>query len=198
MTVVERRPLLAGIFVGGGGTRMGGIKKGLMPAPQGGEAIAARLCRICREALPSSQIVLVGDASAYAELGLESIADDPSGVGPLGGLRALLAHARASGRQALALATDLPYVSPELVRRLGEHAASAAAVAPRMSGFWQPLFARYASDVCLEVVDGVLSRGRRALHDVLTALGERAAVLPLDPAEESLLRDWDTPDDVRG
>ena len=59
-----------------------------------------------RAALPGVELVLVGAAEPYGALGLRAIADEPAGIGPLGGLGGLLSHA-GSG-QVLALACDLP------------------------------------------------------------------------------------------
>src|SRR5262245_57454884 len=137
--------LLVGVFVGGRAVRLGGAAKGLLRAPGTNEPLVSRLARVTREAIPDSEFVLVGDAHDYAELGYASIADEPRGVGPLGALIALLSHAEQRGRDAIALAADLPFVSRELVTRLAEHSPESAAVAPLVDGIWHPLFARYES-----------------------------------------------------
>src|SRR5262245_17154452 len=119
--------LRIGLFVGGRGLRMGGVAKGLLTLPDG-ETVIGRLLRVCAQALPGSTPVLVGEAAAYAALGLRAIADAPSGVGPLGGLRALLADARQDGHAAaLVLACDMPHVSAELVQRLAHERPDALA-----------------------------------------------------------------------
>jgi molybdopterin-guanine dinucleotide biosynthesis protein A len=187
---------VVGVFVGGRALRLGGVAKGLLRAPGTGEPIVSRLARISREAIPDSEFVLVGDASEYGELGYASIADDPKGVGPIGALIALLSHAHRLGRDAIALAADLPFVSRDLVVRLSEHAPASAAVAPRIDGIWHPLFARYESVRSLAAARTTLAEGNRALHRVLSELGASAAELPLTPDEAALLRDWDTPEDV--
>ena len=54
---------------------------------------------------------LVGAAAPYASLALPGLDDNPSGIGPVGGLRALLLRARADQSEtALALACDLPFL----------------------------------------------------------------------------------------
>ena len=88
---------LVGIFVGGKGRRMGGVAKGLLTAPGGTATLVARLARVVREAFGEVDLVLVGSADAYAAQGLPSLADDPPGVGPIGGLSALLAEGRRRG-----------------------------------------------------------------------------------------------------
>jgi molybdopterin-guanine dinucleotide biosynthesis protein A len=190
-------PLLVGVMVGGRGTRMGGVPKGLLAAPNTGEGLAARLVRLCRVAVPAAEIVLVGDATAYGALGLRALGDEPAGTGPLGGLTALLREGRRLHGAALVLAADLPYVTTDLVARVVAHAPDAAAVAPRPGGFWQPLFARYAPEHCLPHAERLLTGSRWAAHGILDALGEGARILPLGEAEARLLDDWDCPDDVR-
>jgi molybdopterin-guanine dinucleotide biosynthesis protein A len=191
--------IFVGVFVGGRAVRLGGVPKGLLlPAPDSGEPIVARLARISREAIPNSEFVLVGDARAYAHFGHHSIDDAPSGIGPIGALIALLDRARIEQADAIALAADMPFVSRELVSRLATHAPGAAAVAPRIDGLWQPLFARYRSDVVWEAATRVVSSGRRALHHVLSYMGAASVELPLSEKEALELRDWDTPADVTG
>jgi molybdopterin-guanine dinucleotide biosynthesis protein A len=187
---------LVGIFVGGQARRMGGVPKGLL-ASASGEPLVRRLARIALDALDSPRVVLVGGAGPYLDLGLENLGDDPPGVGPIGGLTALLAHAERSGSScAVALATDLPYLEPRLLGRLIAHAPNAAAVAPRPDGIWQPLCARYAPSEALAAARICIRGGKRALHDVLDTLGPRASELVLTRPEIEQLRDWDTPDDI--
>ncbi|HEX7671541.1 MAG TPA: NTP transferase domain-containing protein [Polyangiaceae bacterium] len=191
------RSLVVGILVGGRATRMGGAAKGLLAAPDTGEGLVPRLVRICRSSIPEAEIVLAGEAPRYAALGLEAIADDPAGQGPLGALHALLVRAEATNRDVIALACDLPYVTSELVGRLAAYAPDAAAVAPRTEGLWQPLFARYDAPACRSLATDLLSADRRALRGVLERLGDRAVELPLTREEAGLLDDWDAPTDVR-
>jgi molybdopterin-guanine dinucleotide biosynthesis protein A len=191
------KTLLVGLLVGGKATRLSGITKGMLRAPDTGEPLAARLARLCHESAPGADVVLLGGSPAYAALGLPSVADDPPGIGPLGALAALLAEAESRGADALAVAADLPFVTTRLVDRIRRYAPDAPAVAPRPHGVWQPLFARYAPAACLPVVRALIRDGRHAARGVLEELGERAVTLPLDDAEECLLDDWDTPDDLQ-
>jgi molybdopterin-guanine dinucleotide biosynthesis protein A len=177
---------VVGILVGGRGSRMGGIAKGLLAAPDSAEPIAVRLARVAREALPAAEIVLVGAREPYAALGLRGIDDAPDASGPIAGLRALL---DASSGTVIALACDLPRVSAELVGRLAAHAPGAAAVAPRVDSVWQPLFARYDAPRAREA-----ARRTQAPWRLLESLG--AVELPLAEHERALLDDWDAPEDV--
>jgi molybdopterin-guanine dinucleotide biosynthesis protein A len=175
---------------------MGGVVKGNLPGPDG-ERLLARLVGECAKALPHAVPVLIGDARAHADLGLRALADTPQGVGPLGGLRALLLHAKECGAHgAIALACDLPYLSARLIERLATESPEALFLAPREGTLWQTLVARY-SVLSLAAVDATLAAGDRALKRVVGRLGDQARVLPLAPEELGELRDWDTPEDVR-
>lgn len=188
--------LLVGVFVGGRAVRLGGLAKGLLRAPDTEEPLVSRIARISREAIVDSEFVLVGDARDYEVLEHASIADDPQGVGPIGALIALLSRASLLGRDAIAIAADMPFVSRELLTRLAEHAPGSAVVAPRVDGIWHPLFARYESERGLVAARATFAEGHRALHRVLSRLGSSAVELPLSPEEAALLKDWDTPEDV--
>lgn len=189
--------VLVGIFVGGRALRMGGVPKGLLAAPRSEETLVERLLRVSHQALGRHESLLVGRAPAYAGLGLPFVEDAPAGVGPLGGLCALLDAAleRSSGA-VIALACDLPHVSAELIQRLAAHAPEAAAVAPRSDGKWQPLMARYEPHRALLAARAALAAGERALYCVLDRLGSGTVELPLAAEEAALLRDWDEPADL--
>jgi molybdopterin-guanine dinucleotide biosynthesis protein A len=189
-----RRPL-AGIFVGGKGTRMGGRAKGLLLAPDGRTLVE----RLRATVDPLADVVLVGDADAYAALELETLADDPAGIGPLGGLTALLRRGQRGrpgeeGGTVLAIACDMPFVSRELLEGLLFARARAPIVAPRRADRWEPLCARYDSARVLPVAEEHVRRGELSLQRLLDRLG--AAPLPEDAYDPRELRDWDAPEDV--
>jgi molybdopterin-guanine dinucleotide biosynthesis protein A len=195
---------VAGIFVGGESRRMGGRPKGLMVVPQRddaakslareqpsmgeiGETIVGRWRRMFEElAIPS---VLVGRREAYANLGIACIDDHPPGIGPLGGLLALLQHAR--GGVAIAVACDMPFVSQRLLEKLVSYPSRAPALAPTRGAMWEPLFARYMGPRPLEIATMYARSGGRSLHGVLDRLAADPLVLSDTELEE--LRDWDDP-----
>jgi molybdenum cofactor guanylyltransferase len=181
---------LAGLFVGGAATRMGGAAKGLLPAPEGGTLIE-RALRVLHEA-GVGDVVLVGRSAAYPALGLDALGDEPAGIGPLGGLVALLR--RAAGGSALALACDMPFVTRALVARLIS-APFAPVVAPRLGDRWEPLCARYDAATVLPLAVARASGADHSLQRLLDAAGARA--LALEPDDARALRDWDRPEDMR-
>jgi molybdopterin-guanine dinucleotide biosynthesis protein A len=180
---------VAGLFVGGRAVRMGGTPKGLLQAPEGGTLVERWLGLLEELGIPA---VLVGDARPYAHLRLPALEDEPAGIGPLGGLVALLRHA--GTRTVLALACDMPFVSRELLERLLVAPHDAPIVAPRRDLRWEPLFARYDPVRVLPLAVARAASDYHSLQGLLDQVG--AAELPLLPHEVAQLRDWDCPDDV--
>jgi molybdopterin-guanine dinucleotide biosynthesis protein A len=189
--------ILAGIFIGGRSTRMGGVPKGTLREPHGTRNLVERLLHVVQAADGASTSVLVGECAGYESLPIERLADEPAGIGPLGGLVALLNAAENRGfSRVLALACDLPFVNEALVARLIAHAPEAAAVAPHLDGRWQPLCARYATAPGLHAASAALAAGEHSLQRVLERLGGGAERLPLPEHEHALLDDWDSPTDA--
>jgi molybdopterin-guanine dinucleotide biosynthesis protein A len=182
-----------GIFVGGGSKRMGGTPKGLLPARDTGEPLVVRLARIGSEL--GFEPVLVGKADAYLAVAptLRVVQDRPAGIGPLGGLAALLHEA--GHRQVIAVACDMPSVSAALLRKLSTTRANAMVLAPRRGDRWEPLCARYAAFAVSPMLGAALARGVRSFQDLFESLDVEE--LPLSFAEENELVDWDSPADVR-
>lgn len=189
--------LLVGIFVGGRGSRMGGVAKGLLKAPDSEATLLERLRTELASALPNAEVVLVGAAEAYADVGLSAVNDEPPGVGPLGGLIGLLAHAeRLGATHVLALACDLPRVTASLLQRLASELADKSALVTAQDDIKNPLLARYAVAEALPAARAVLGSGKRSLQAVLERLGAGAAIVPLTASEAATIDDWDTPEDM--
>jgi molybdopterin-guanine dinucleotide biosynthesis protein A len=186
---------VVGLFVGGRGSRFGGVAKGNLLHPSGARLVE-HLMDVVRTALPDAVLVLVGERAGYEDLALPTLRDSPPGVGPLGGLRALVAFARDEGRDAaVAIACDMPYLTSELVRRLAREEPHAWALAPRDDGRWQTLAARYGVPV-LPVLDAAIGAHEHSLQRIFERLGADAHVLPVDDGELEALRDWDSPGDL--
>ncbi len=188
--------VVIGIFVGGAGKRMGGVAKGMLQAPASDETLLERLLRVSAEAAPEAARCLVGQSAAYASLRLLELADDPPAVGPIGGLRSLLLHAKAVGAErALALACDLPFIDAAVIRLLNAPLAGSARV-PFADGRFQPLAAAYAPVPGLAAVERTLAQGKHALMRVLEELGAGLERVESDALQTDALRDWDTPGDI--
>lgn len=183
-------PVVVGVFVGGASRRMGGEPKGLLPAPgEPQESLVGRLVRIARE--EKLDVVLVGDATPYASLGVPALADDPPDTGPLGGLAALLAHA--GDRAAIAIACDMPHVSADDILRLATSLVSSPVLAARRGDLWEPFFARYDSRRVLPDLRRAISEGVRSFQDFFARI--RVTEHSLGASADRVLADWDEPAD---
>jgi molybdenum cofactor guanylyltransferase len=184
------RGIVAGIFVGGRSSRMGGRPKGLIEARPGTTLVGRWRALFDAAGLPC---VLVGANEAYANEAVPMIPDASAEdeLGPLGGLLALFDHAEE--RLAIAVACDMPFVSEALLRRLVD-APEAPAVAVRRDGRWEPFFARYDPRKILPIARSQASARRLSLQALLDAVA--ACELTLEPALAAELRDLDTPEDV--
>jgi molybdopterin-guanine dinucleotide biosynthesis protein A len=180
--------LVVGILVGGMARRMGGAPKGLLRTSEG-ERVIDRTVALARSVSPL--VVLVGRSEAY-DVDVPRLPDPETGMGPLAGLASLLEHA--GDGHAMALACDMPFLTGELLGRLASRASTAAALAPKRDGRWEPLFARFDAARALPVVRARLERRDLALQGLLVEL--EADELPLSPSEARLLSDWDRPEDL--
>ena len=190
---------IVGILLGGQARRMGGFPKGnLVVDVVDGRTILERTLAAVRSAATSVaeplSVYLVGQGSAYSASDVQRLEDEPRGVGPMGGLSALLQ--RAEGAEVVAIAGDLPFLTRELVERVFFECNGAAALAPREGERWQPLFARYSAGAVLPIVRAALGRGDTSLQVIFASLGGEARVLDLSDAERACLIDWDRPSDV--
>lgn len=190
--------LFGGIFIGGAARRMGGIPKGLLPDPAAGVPLVTRLAGLLGEV--GADCVLVGERPEYRTLGLPMLADSPPGIGPLGGLAALLEAGAAGGHSGvLALACDLPAVPLPLLSRLaasdGANPSDYDALAPRQApgAPWEALCARYQL-TALPHLRQALTAGERSFQALFRRL--RIRELPLNAAERTCLTDWDEPTDL--
>lgn len=196
--MAEVTRLLVGVFVGGRGSRMGGIAKGLLPAPESKATLIERLLGEIARAAPGAEVVLVGDSTSYATLRLRTVDDTPRDIGPLGGLLGLLLHAEQQGaEQVLALACDLPRLDAAVLERLLTAHSGASALVVEQDGVRNPLIARYRTREALPAARAVTAAGKRSLQAVLDRLAEGVRTLPLTVAEAALVDDWDSPEDVR-
>lgn len=186
---------LAGLFVGGKSSRMGGKPKGTLRAPDGRGSLVERLCGELRGAGLDGP-VLVGSSEAYRYVELPTVVDVGSGTGPLGGFAALAQFAvKNSFETVVTVACDMPYVDRAFLRRLATEYPKADALVPRRQ-YWEPLCARYRARALEAVVSRQLELGRHRLGDLIEAFGDGVVQMALSVDEERLLRDWDSPSDI--
>lgn len=170
---------------------MGGVAKGLLRLADGA-TIVERLLSEVRSLLPDAPIFLLGDRPEYRLLPIACLSDDPAGVGPLGGLHALLQQ---PCDEVLLLGGDMPYLTADVIDRLlRPELVTAIAATSGTPQRWEPMLSRYRVASALPVVEQQLAERTLGLFALLDRL--RATPLTLTPDEASVLRDWDTPEDV--
>jgi molybdopterin-guanine dinucleotide biosynthesis protein A len=166
---------------------MGGVAKGLLASPDGRPIVTRTRELFGRMGV---ECVLLGSGRSYDALGLPRLPDAYEGIGPLGGLIALLRHAGEG--DAVVAACDMPHLQEGIVRRLLD-APPCTAIAPKMAGVWQPMLARFDAKAALPIAVARAEAKRGSLQRLLDELG--AQELALSSNEERSLADWDTPMD---
>lgn len=190
--------LTFGLLIGGQGSRLGGVAKGLLPLNDK-VRVLDRLLDQCRSVDERASICLLGNRTEYIEYerrGLVRLPDNPPGVGPLGGLHALLEFAvsHAHGEVVL-LGCDLPYLTGALIQRLlAAPLRSAIAATSGTPPRWEPMLSRYDVRTTLPAIREQLAANALGLFALLERLS--AATLTLSSAEAAELLDWDTPEDL--
>lgn len=157
-------PVTAAVLAGGRSQRMG-VDKTLLPFD--GEPLVARVADIAAQVC-SSVMVVTNRPEAVADVGLPAsvsiLADEVAYQGPLGGLVTALTHAEEEW--VLALAADMPWLEPQVIRALWDARDGAQVVLPTSEKGPEPLLALYHTSVLPEA-RRVLESGRRRLVAIL-------------------------------
>jgi molybdopterin-guanine dinucleotide biosynthesis protein A len=152
------------VLTGGASSRMGSDKAQLVV---GGVASATRVARCL--ALLCEDVVLVGGDPPADAPGRRA----PDAEGPRSALRGLVsALAAVRAEFVLVVATDLPFVTPDLLLALVAW-PEADAVVPRTPDGAHPLCALYRREVALAAARRHLAEGRLALSALLGAIATR-------------------------
>jgi len=144
---------ISGIVLAGGRSTRLGQDKALVDL--GGrrlvEIVLERLREVCADI-----VVSTNDPDKYSSLGYRTIADVYPERGALGGIYSGLRAVRCS--HAIAVACDMPFLNPSLLRFMILHVAGHDVVVPRLSAGLEPLHAIY-SRTCLEPMRKALEGG---------------------------------------
>ena len=190
-----------GVILAGGASRRFGSPKAL--ARVGGRRIIDRVLDALGAAVPEV-VISANDPALFADLALPMRPDEIPGQGALGGLHTALRWARERGRSgALVTASDMPWLTADLLRMIAERAASSAAdaVVPESGGRRgvEPLCAWY-SVRCLPHIEQMLGEGERRVHRLFDRV--RLEVVPLAEVRRAgdpriLFQNVNTPEDLR-
>ena len=154
----------AAILAGGLARRFGGVAKGLEMV--GGARIVDRVVAAVRAV--ADEVVLVGAGPAVVATvpGLTVVADEAPGAGPLGGIVSAL---RATGRDTVVVAWDMPFVEARHLRPLLGVGSDADVVAWEVEGGIEPLCALYRRTAMLSLRDAFRA-GERSPREALRRL----------------------------
>ena len=186
---------VTGLVLCGGASRRMGRDKALL------EWHGRSLIERALEALApvaGERLLACGRSPRYEELGFSLVLDETEDGGPLAGLEAGLAAAQ--GAWVVAVACDMPRLTPGLVEGLLEHAGAADAdgAVYEVDGRVEPLCGVYHRR-CLPAVRASLAAGRRRMIDFWSGTTERGTpvrVLRLASPNGSAFANLNTPDDL--
>jgi len=195
-SLAERLPVTAAVLAGGRSMRMG-VDKTLLPVD--GETLLARVVEAVAQVCAHT-VVVTNRPEQIAEAGLPDdtpvFVDETPNQGPLGGL--VTALREAPDDWVLAIAADVPYLEPEIIRALWEARDGARVVVPVTEKGLEPLLALYHRD-CLPVARRVLASGRRRLVAIFAEVPvvevPLEALRSADPSMRSFLN-VNTPEDL--
>ena len=158
------RSQITGILLAGGKSSRMGQEKGLVqfrnrPMIQIGIDLLSNY---------ADRLLISSGNPEYDRFGLELVRDQVSGQGPAAGLAAALRSATTPW--CLVVACDLPFLRPELIDGLLDHACNCQAVLPVHDGVAEPLAALYHRDL-FEVFEKAVAGGNLALNRILASCG---------------------------
>lgn len=154
------------LVLAGGESRRMGRPKTLLPVA-GKTLIEWQVSRL-QAGFAQTLIAVAAPEQLPASLRDLAILDEVRGSGPLGGMLAGLAHARAD--MVFAVAVDMPHVSAAHARLLAPHLAGHEAAVPRSPRGAEPLCALYARAPARRAAEAALAAGELSLRDVLARL----------------------------
>lgn len=177
---------VSGIVLAGGAGRRMGTNKALLQL--GGRTLLENAVDVLLTV--SDDVVVAGgpvDRRVWPALRVPVVPDRFQGRGPLAGLDAGLRAVK--NDSAIAVACDMPFLNPELLRFLAGQIAGHDAVVPVCGGRRHPLHGVY-SRTCLPVIEELL-QGGGGMNDLLSRVKTRVVpqeeVLQLDPEGLSCL-----------
>jgi molybdopterin-guanine dinucleotide biosynthesis protein A len=152
------------LFVGGESRRMGRDKATLLYE---GEPLWQRQLRTLRAIAPEEILISARTKPEWCPPDVEVILDTPPSRGPLSGLAAALGKIRTP--HLLALAVDMPLMTPEHLRWLQTHIGPGCGVVPVRSGHCEPLCAIYPAEV-LDAARAAMTSDDVSLHAFIATL----------------------------
>ncbi|HEY8093734.1 MAG TPA: molybdenum cofactor guanylyltransferase [Acidimicrobiales bacterium] len=176
----------AAILTGGRSSRMG-RDKALIEVD--GVPMVLRVAAALERAGAEPVLAVGGDSAALTALGLRCVPDRHPGQGPLGGL--LTAFAALDGHQLVAAAaTDLPWLTPQVVGALVDAIGPHAAALARTSSV-EPLCGVWRVAAAAPALTEAFAGGERAVHRAVADLDVVVVEVPPEA-----LRNVNEPEDL--
>lgn len=143
------------------------------------------------------EVILLGDVTGFdPPTSFRQMADDPAGIGPLGGL--VVGLERSGYSHYLLMAVDYPLVPAEFLQALCDRAGTFDAVCGSNDGIVEPLIAYYHAS-CAPVIRQMLqendTRTHRLIGRVKNLVIPESEMLKIDPAKTAYFN-VNTPSDL--
>ncbi len=185
-------PFAAAILAGGRSTRMGADKALLR---WDGRRLLDRQLDLLRTLGPTDLYISGRAGVDYAVAGVSVVLDAAPGLGPLGGLAAVLGAVTTA--HVVVLAVDLPALTPEFLLRLLRLRTEGAGVVPRSAAGWEPLAAVYPREI-LPLVRMHIEQRKLALHRLIDAGIAAGLLIEARIADQNsgVFRNVNTPEDM--
>jgi molybdopterin-guanine dinucleotide biosynthesis protein A len=184
---------VSGIILAGGASRRMGRNKALIALE--GQPLVARVLHALRP-VTDEVLVVANDPAPFAFLSLPVVPDSEPGHGPLMGLYSGMRAAR--GDLVVAVAVDMPFLTPEFLEHLVRLSPGYDVVIPETDRL-HPLCAVYRRETCLPAIEEALARGQRrliAFHaDVQVRRVPEAALRSFSPDLRALIN-VNTPEEL--
>jgi len=185
--------IAAAILAGGKATRLGGIAKGTL-LDNSGCSIVARLIEQITAAGIADIVISANDARPYQVLNRPIIADRQAGIGPLGGIEAVLTELAPRVDCVLFLPCDLPNITAaEILRLVQTYEASPRVVAFAYSAQGDHPLCAVVPATALSAVTAAIASGKYGVGRLWRSLAAR----PVEIEDEARLLNINTPEDLR-
>jgi molybdenum cofactor guanylyltransferase len=165
---------VTGIILAGGESSRMGTDKGLsvlcgQPLISYAIQVLSGLC---------DNIIISSSSGSYQKFGFPVVADDVSGIGPMGGIYSSLKHSNTEKN--LVLSCDLPFVSKELMNYILQQGEAFEVAVPWEGGrHYEPLCGFYTVSI-LERMNAFIQKGNYKLPDLFEQISINRLVINSD------------------
>jgi molybdopterin-guanine dinucleotide biosynthesis protein A len=141
------------------------------------------------------KVVISGPHKRGYPTSIPVLADEWTGVGPLGGIATCLSHTQSA--LLLVLAIDLPKIQSEFLKKLLGRSEAGRGVVPVHQNRFEPLVAIYPSAAFGVALEQIKERDYALQHFIGKLLEKRLMTsYEVDSGEHHQLENWNTPKDA--